>query len=96
MKIGTDKMLHFIVSLLVAIVASTLAATAIYNLNQDNPALRTGAAYGIAMVITLSIGTLKECRDSKQAGNHFCPGDLVADLAGAALGSLGAFVSYLI
>ena len=45
-KVPTDKMLHFIVSLLLAIVASTIIANAIYNIMPDNPGARTATAYG--------------------------------------------------
>lgn len=95
-KVPTDKMLHFIVSLLLAIVASTIIANAIYNIMPDNPGARTATAYGAALFATLAIGVWKESRDHKQAGNHFCWKDLAADAVGAVLGSLGAFVSYLI
>lgn len=95
-KVPTDKMLHFIVSFLLAIVASTIIANAIYNIMPDNPSARTATAYGAALFVTLAIGVWKESRDRKQAGNHFCWKDLAADAVGAGLGSLGAFVSYLI
>ena len=95
-KVPTDKMLHFIVSLLLAIVASTIIANAIYNIMPDNPGARTATAYGAALFATLAIGVWKESRDRKQAGNHFCWKGLAADAVGAVLGSLGAFVSYLI
>lgn len=95
-KVPTDKVLHFIVSLILAILASTVIANAIYNLMPNNPGARTATAYGAALFVTLAIGVWKEARDRKQAGNHFCWKDLVADLAGAVIGSAGAFVSYLI
>lgn len=95
-KVPTDKMLHFIVSLLLAIVASTIIANAIYNIMPDNPGARTATAYGAALFATLAIGVWKESRDRKQAGNHFCWKDLAADAVGAVIGSLGAFVSYII
>lgn len=96
MKIPTDKVLHFIVSLILAILASTVIANAIYNLMPNNPGTRTATAYGAALFVTLAIGAWKEARDRKQAGNHFCWKDLAADTSGAVVGSLGAFVSYLI
>lgn len=95
-KVPTDKVLHFIVSLILAILASTFIANAIYNLMPDNPGARTATAYGAALFVTLAIGVWKESRDRRQAGNHFCWKDLAADAVGALLGSLGAFVSYLI
>lgn len=96
MKIATDKMLHFIVSLLLAIVASTLLANVIYKIMPDNPGARTATAYGAALFATMAIGIAKEMKDRRQTGNHFCWKDIAADAAGAALGSLGAFVSYLL
>ena len=95
-RIPTDKVLHFIVSLILAILASTFIANAIYNLMPDNPGARTATAYGAALFVTLAIGVWKEARDRKHAGNHFCWYDLAADAIGAVLGSFGAFVSYLI
>lgn len=95
-RIPTDKVLHFIVSLILAILASTFIANAIYNLMPDNPGARTATAYGATLFVTLAIGVWKEARDRKQAGNHFCWYDLAADAIGAVLGSFGAFVSYLI
>lgn len=69
-KVPTDKMLHFIVSLLLAIVASTIIANAIYNIMPDNPGARTATAYGAALFATLAIGVWKESRDRKQAGRQ--------------------------
>lgn len=96
MKIATDKIYHFLVSLILAIIASTLIANLIYNLMPDNPGARTATAYGAALFATMAIGVWKEARDRKQAGNHFCWKDLAADAVGALLGSVGAFVSYLL
>lgn len=95
-KVPSDKVLHFIVSLVLAILVSTVITTAIYNLMPDNPGARTATAYGAALFVTLAIGVWKEAHDRKQAGNHFCRKDLAADAVGAVLGSLGAFASYLI
>lgn len=60
-------MLHFIVSLLLAIIASAIIANAIYNLMPDNPGARTATAYGAALFVTLAIGVWKEAHDRKQA-----------------------------
>lgn len=95
-KVTTDKMLHFLVSVALAIIVSTVAANAIYTWMPDNPGIRTATAYGAALFATLAIGVWKECRDKKKEGNHFCWKDLSADAVGAVVGSAGAFVSYLI
>ena len=62
-KVPTDKVLHFIVSLILAILASTFIANAIYNLMPDNPGARAATAYGAALFVTLAIGVWKEARD---------------------------------
>lgn len=95
-KISFDKWLHFIVSLFLAIILSTLMANALYNFAPNDPGTRSAVCYGAALFVTLAIGVCKELGDRKQAGNHFCWYDLAADAIGAVLGSFGAFVSYLI
>ena len=95
-KVPTDKVLHFIVSLILAIIASTVSANVIYNFMPNNPGVRMAIAYGAALFMTLAIGVWKEICDRKQAGNHFCRKDLAADFAGAAIGSAGTFITYII
>ncbi len=96
MKIATDKWQHFLVCLIIALLASCLIANAVYSFAPNNPGLRTATSYGAALFVAMAIGVWKECRDRKQAGNHFCFRDLAADAAGALVGSIGAFVSYLL
>lgn len=49
MKIPTDKVLHFILALILAILASIVIANAIYDLMPNNPSARTATAYGAAV-----------------------------------------------
>ena len=96
-KIQLDKKLNFLVSLGLAIILSIILASVIRPIAQEVTAgTRTAIAYCISLIETMAIGIYKELRDHKQAGNHFCWYDLLADAAGALLGSLGAFVSYII
>ena len=96
MKIGTDKWQHYLLCLIIALIASAVIANAIYQFAPNNPGLRTAISYGAALFVTMAIGVWKECRDRKKAGNHFCWRDLTADAIGAVMGSVGAFVSYLL
>lgn len=89
-RIPRDKMLHFVVSLLLALSTSSI----IVQVLPGGVGQRTLAAYFGAFIITIAIGVGKELSDRREAGNHFCVKDLLADTTGAVVGSLGAFVAY--
>lgn len=96
MKIEKDKILHFLVCFMIALVFSVIVAHTMYCLTPEAPGLRTllGAAAGF--VVAMLIGIEKEWHDANQPGNHFCWKDILADVIGAIVGSMGGFVSYLI
>lgn len=96
MKISADKVAHLGVSLMLAIVVSTVVANLIYGILPGNAGARVALSYVLALIVTLGVGVAKEVRDSKQSGNHFCWKDLAADAVGAVVGSLGALVGYLL
>lgn len=96
MKISIDKILHFIVCLAIALIVSTVMANIAYIFVPNNPDARAATAYGAALFMALAIGVWKECRDKKQPNNHFCWKDLLADTAGAVVGSCGAFFTYML
>lgn len=96
MKISTDKILHFIVCLVIAFIVSALLANLTYSFAPNNPCARASSSYGAALFVALAIGICKELRDKKQQGNHFCLKDLAADFAGAVIGSCGALLTYLL
>lgn len=89
-RIPRDKILHFVVSLLLALSVSSI----IVQVLPGGIGQRTLAAYLGAFTITIAIGVGKELRDRRQVGNHFCVKDLMADTIGTVVGNLGAFVSY--
>lgn len=90
-NIPRDKLLHFVVSALLALSISSILSNVLIN----KVGSATVVSYVGALMMTLGVGVLKELRDRKEAGNHFYWNDLVADVTGAVFGSLGAFVTYL-
>lgn len=96
MKISIDKILHFIVCLIIAFIVSTVMANLVYQFAPNDPGTRAATSYVAALFVALAIGVWKESRDKKQQGNHFCWRDIIADIVGALIGSCGAFVTYLI
>lgn len=97
MKIATDKILHFLACLAIALIASSLAANILYPLWPGGRGWHhVTAAYAFGIFAALVIGVGKEARDRKQAGNHFCWLDLIADLCGAVIGSFAAFFALLL
>lgn len=96
MKIDFDKKLHFAISLLIALIISLLAVLMAVKFDSGSKAVGAAIAYATALAITMIIGVVKELRDNGQPGNHFCMDDLTADMAGALIGSCGAFLVYMI
>lgn len=78
-KKGDDKKLHAFICFIIAAVIGPLAA--------HIPAVGAWGAAAIAFAVAMAIGIWKEVRDAHAAGNHFCPWDLMADAAGAVVGS---------
>lgn len=97
MKIATDKILHFLACLAIALIASSLAANILYYLWPGGRGWNhVAAAYAVGVIATLAVGIFKEARDSKQTGNHFCWLDLLADLCGALIGAFSGFFALLL
>lgn len=83
-RAGRDKVLHFGVSLLIALGVGA-ALHAIPAVTDNIGALGIALA---AFVVTISVGLGKELRDASRPGNHFCVWDLLADVVGAVLGAV--------
>lgn len=87
MKIAKDKLQHFIVcSIVSAIIAVVVANTCALVYPSCVAGLLGAAACGLS----------KEYSDSKAYGNTWSWPDIIADLAGAAVGCLAGFVALLI
>ena len=82
-RMGTDKILHYLVCFIIAHIAMDAASqTEVGNL------LSKVIGFSVAMVI----GVLKEVYDRFQPGNRFCLKDLLADALGAASGVMVDFI----
>lgn len=87
MKIAKDKWQHFIVCLIVAaIIATIVANTCALPLSSCTAGFLGATACGLG----------KEYGDSKAYGNTWSWPDVLADIAGAAVGCLAGFVALLI
>lgn len=84
-KKGDDKKLHAFVCFVIAAVVGALTA--------HIPGVSDWGAACIAFAVAMVFGTWKEIRDARAAGNHFCLWDLLADFAGAWLGSGVAYLA---
>lgn len=78
-KKGADKKLHAFICFMIAAAVGGLAA--------HIPGVTEWGAAAIAFAVAMAFGIWKEIRDASTSGNHFCPWDLLADFAGALLGS---------
>lgn len=81
---GSDKKLHVFVPFCIAGVLSAFFSPI--------PFSTPWQAGLVALVVTMAVGVGKELYDRKRGG-HFCVWDLVADLAGATLGSIVAVMA---
>lgn len=86
-----DKILHFIVSLVLAIIVSIFISFAIYCCSTSHK-INAVIAYSYVFFVTLTVGIFKELYDMTREGNHFCWKDLAADAVGAAIGSSTIFI----
>lgn len=75
--IGADKYIHFIACLMIAYGVAMLSPS------DFEPAL----VAPVAMVVSVSIGAVKEIADGRKAGNRFSAADMIADACGALIGS---------
>lgn len=77
---GEDKAKHFVYSALLTGLTSYAVSA-----NRDNHSHHPMA---VGISVTMGLGFLKEVRDSRQKGNHFCFRDLTWDMLGATFGAL--------
>lgn len=87
MKLNTDYALHIIFCASCALIISLIMSTIV---NIPLPAILSGFISG------LCLGIGKEYGDSKAQGNEWSWGDIVYDIIGAAIGSMGGFINLLI
>jgi len=83
MKVQKDKLQHFAVCAIAALVSASIVGA----MSENEFA---GAAFGFAMAMGLGIG--KEYGDSKAAGNKWCWWDILADALGAIVGVFAYFL----
>ena len=96
MKIGNDKIMHFMVCLVIAFAVSCLAANVLYAVWPSQAATRAIVACAAGFIVAMCFGVYKELRDMQQPGNHFCTHDLLADVAGAFAGCWGGLFTLLL
>lgn len=85
MKIQTDKLLHFIICAVIAILTGLISH---YLLNHP-----VTSSLFVGVFAALFVGICKELYDVFVEGHSWEKGDLVADLAGAVIGGI---IGYLI
>lgn len=92
-KIPTDKLLHLLVCLIIALVAWLFSGLLI---PKWPPVfiiiLRSAISFLVAALFSLG----KEVYDSHQEGNHFCRNDLMWDMVGAIIGCIIGIAHFLI
>ena len=74
---GRDKWLHLFLSIIIGGIIAGLLSLIPWP-SPWIPAI-------ITLCAVMAVGILKEVRDSRQRGNHFCAWDLLADIVGAVL-----------
>lgn len=82
MYIGKDKIIHAAVCMAAVIIAGLATCW-----------ISVGASIGFGMGLAIGLGFGKEYGDSKATGDKWSWGDIVADLAGTAIG--GTFMVLL-
>lgn len=87
MKLNTDYALHTIFCASCAITTSLIMSTIV---DTPLPAILSGFISG------LCLGIGKEYGDSKAQGNEWSWGDILYDIIGAMIGSMGGFINLLI
>jgi len=87
MKIAKDKWQHFTVCVIVAAIIATIVA---------NTCALSFPSCVAGFLGATACGIGKEYGDSRAHGNTWSWDDIVADVAGAAVGCLAGFVSLLI
>lgn len=83
-KTGFDKLLHLFMGFVIAAAVGAVSAHIFPS--------QEWLTYFIALTVAVAAGVVKEIRDSRRAGNHFCVWDLLATVAG---GCAGAWVGWL-
>ena len=75
-SIGSDKYLHFLACQMISFLTAKI----------DGCLVPYGWALLVGFVTAVTVGLVKEFRDRRETGNMFSWGDVIADLAGAAVG----------
>lgn len=75
-SIGSDKYLHFLACQMISFLTAKIVGCLV----------PYGWALLVGFVTAVTVGLVKEFRDRRETGNMFSWGDVIADLAGAAVG----------
>ena len=75
-SIGSDKYLHFLACQMISFLTAKIVGCLV----------PYGWALLVGFVTAVTVGFVKELRDRRESGNMFSWGDVIADLAGAAVG----------
>ena len=75
-SIGSDKYLHFLACQMISFLTAKIVGCLV----------PYGWALLVGFVTAVTGGLVKEFRDRRETGNMFSWGDVIADLAGAAVG----------
>ena len=84
-KTGSDKLFHLFCEFIIATVIGSLISVI--------PFPSAWIAAAIAFAVAFGAGIWKECKDSKEDGNHFCVWDLTWDAIGCLIGAALAFLA---
>lgn len=75
-SIGSDKYLHFLACQMISFLTAKIVGCLV----------PYAWALLVGFVTAVTVGLVKEFRDRRETGNMFSWGDVIADLAGAAVG----------